>query len=63
MSELSKRAYSANFPKLPLDMIIRALKDYGCPAELIEQLELWANEPVPTLKKLKEWIDACSQHS
>jgi hypothetical protein len=60
LSELSKRAYSANFPKLPLDMLIRYLRDYSCPAELIAQLEAWASEPVPTLKKLEEWLAACS---
>ena len=60
LKELTLRAHSTNFAKLPLDMIIKGIKAYGCPASLITELEEWANKPVPTPQKLRDWLAACS---
>lgn len=54
LQELSKRG------PVPLTWLIQALKDFGCPPELIAQLEAWDATPVATPIKLKEWALACS---
>jgi hypothetical protein len=60
LTELSLRAYSIDFHRLPLETLIKGLKAYHCPDSLMDQLLDWAKEPVPTLKKLENWLATCA---
>jgi hypothetical protein len=62
LKELSLRAYSINFHSLPLKTLLEGLKQYHCPSSLMNQLLDWEREPVPTLKKLEDWLSACGKN-
>jgi hypothetical protein len=61
LSELSQRAPSIDFHRLPLELLTKGLEQYHCPASLMSQLLDWAREPVPTVKKLENWLAACAR--
>jgi hypothetical protein len=61
LQELSDRAYTNQFSKVRLDVLIKTLAGFGCPGELVQQLLEWEREPVPTAFKLARWIESCSQ--
>ena len=54
LDELHNRDKIA-FAQLDMRELIKALGYAGCPAKLIEELNSWNNEPVPTYAKLQSW--------
>lgn len=60
LRELCRRAYSIDYNRVPLEILIEGLQHYHCPANLMTRLLEWQNEPVPTLKKLENWLATCT---
>ena len=50
--------------RIDVYLIIRFLEALGCPKEIIEQLDGWNSEPVPTQQALEQWLESCQvKHS
>ena len=43
-----------------VNILLLAIRNMGCPSELIQPIEKWAAEPVATPLKLREWVALCS---
>lgn len=57
---LSKREYTEQFAQVPLTVLIKSLKHFGCPESFIQQLLEWDKEPIPTPAKLEKWRASCA---
>ena len=54
LDELHDRSMR-DFAQLNMAELIKALKYAGCPEDLINELDAWNKQPVPTLAKLEKW--------
>jgi len=60
LDELHDRG-NIEFAQLDMSELIKALGYAGCPMKLIEELDTWNNQPVPTTAKLKSWLVGATQ--
>lgn len=55
LEELARRQ-SEDFARVPLDRLINALAKFGVPRYLLDELNGWERQPIPTKAKLESWL-------